>query len=174
MSLAAISISNSTNVILLRTFQRNPKWKNVCYLNQKTVVSEKFVHKGQFSGTKYLKQMFTNTPAIIWRSLLRRMSFLSTFQMFTLHITFNEGSENIDDKQMTGHPSSSLTAGNVAKIWLFAPDRHLNVRMIVRALIPKKWIIHQIIKVELQKRNICHKLFLEIDTVSGKTEHTTI
>ena len=84
---------------------------------------------------------------------------LSSVQVLRWHKAFKDGRESIEDEQCAGHPSTSRTENNVARLKAVL-DRvqRLSVRLIAEEVGLLKTDIHQIIMEDLHMSKICAKL----------------
>ena len=84
---------------------------------------------------------------------------LSLAQVFRWHKAFKDGRENIEEEQHAGHPSTSRTENNVARVKaVLDRDWRLNVQLITEEAGLHKTDVHRIITEDLHTRKICAKL----------------
>jgi len=84
---------------------------------------------------------------------------LSSAQVLRWHKAFKDRRESFEDKQRTGHPSTSRTKNNVARVKaVLDRDRLLSVRLIAEEVGLQKADVHRIITEDLHMKKICVKL----------------
>ena len=84
---------------------------------------------------------------------------LSSSQVLRWYKAFKDGREGIEDEQRAGHPSTSRTGKNVARVKaVLDRDRRLSVRLMAEEVGLPKTDVHRIITEDLHMRKICAKL----------------
>jgi hypothetical protein len=79
--------------------------------------------------------------------------------VFRWHKLFKDGRESVEDEQRAGHPSTSGTENDVARVKaVLDRDQHLNVWLIADEVGVLKMDIHRISMEDLHLRKICVKL----------------
>jgi len=84
---------------------------------------------------------------------------LSSAQVLKWHKAFKDGREGVEDEQCAGHPSTSRSESNVARVKaVLDRDQRLSVRLIAEEVGLPKTDVHRIITEDLHMRKICVKL----------------
>jgi len=95
--------------------------------------------------------------------------------VFRWHKAFRQGRESVEDEQRIGHPSTSHTSDNVAKvIAALDSNRRLSVRLIAYQVGLPKYIVHEIVTAELQMRKVYAKLVPKVLTDEHKENRVSI
>jgi len=95
---------------------------------------------------------------------------LCSAQVLRWHKAFKDRRESIEDKQHTGHPSTSRTENNVACVKaLLDRDRRLSVRFMAEEVGLPKTDVHRIITEDLHMRKIANTWFLHHNNAPSRT-----